>query len=78
MVQTMKQGIAEGLIQDQRGQLPGFEKPITSRLEKKLSNREKEQARAYARKMREQRKDAEEKQAEFARLKETLKKEGKL
>lgn len=78
MAFTLKQNIVEGLVQDQRGSLPGFEKPITSKEEKKLTEAEKAQERAYARQQRLARKEAEEKQAQFQALKETLKKEGKL
>lgn len=78
MAFTLKQNIVEGLVQDQRGQLPGFEKPITSKVEKKLSEAEKEQGRNYAAQQRQARKEADEKQAQFQKLKETLKKEGKL
>lgn len=78
MAFTLKQNIIEGLVQDQRGQLPGFEKPITSKKEKKLTEAAKEKERAYAKQHRLARKEAEEKQAQFQALKDQLKKEGKL
>lgn len=78
MPRTLKQEMAEGLVQDQRGQLPGFEKPITSKLVRQTSEQEKQVLNSKAKATRKERKEAEEKQAQFQKLKETLKKEGKL
>lgn len=78
MPRTLKQEIADGNVQDQRGQLPGFEKPITSKLVKSLPEKEKQVLNEKAKATRLARKEADEKQAQFQKLKETLKKEGKL
>lgn len=74
---TLKQDIADGKVVDEREKLEGFEKPITSKLEKKASEGEKEAAREKARQTREERKKADQAQTDFQTQLQRLKAEGK-
>lgn len=70
--------IREGKIELIRSELRGFESTPVSKEDKIKSEAKRASIRANAAKRREERKEADEKQAQFQKLKETLKKEGKL
>ena len=75
---ALQDEIREGKIELIRSELRGFETELISKEDKLKSESKRAIIRANAAKRREELKELEEKKAQFQKLKETLKKEGKL